>query len=105
MKIELMNGTPPGSVYVCNPSGWSDIDIFTQWFTYFLSHVKPSAEDPILLILDGHLSHTRNLDVLLKARENYVSILCLPPHCKHKLQPLDVAVIHLACIIRRWNNT
>ncbi|KAJ8959864.1 hypothetical protein NQ318_011599 [Aromia moschata] len=52
-----------------------------------------SQEDPVLLILDGHLSHTKNLDVILKARENFVTLLCLPPYTTHKLQPLDVGVM------------
>ncbi|KAJ8941382.1 hypothetical protein NQ318_003635 [Aromia moschata] len=43
----------------------------------------------------GTLSHTKNLDVILKARENFVTLLCLPPHITHKLQPLDVGVMFL----------
>ncbi|KAJ8952028.1 hypothetical protein NQ318_023469 [Aromia moschata] len=54
-----------------------------------------SQEDPVWLILDGHLSHTKNLDVILKARENFVTLLCLPHHTTHKLQPLDVGVMFL----------
>ncbi|CAH1985659.1 unnamed protein product [Acanthoscelides obtectus] len=109
MKIELMDGTPPCSVYACNPSGWMNIEVFSQWFDHFLSHTKPSTEDPILLILDGHLSHTRNLDVIIKARENNVTILCLPPHCTHKLQPLDVGVMFPLSVyhnqaLERWMN-
>ncbi|KAJ8948653.1 hypothetical protein NQ318_022721 [Aromia moschata] len=52
-----------------------------------------SQEDPVLLILDRHLSHTKNLDVILKARENFVTLLCLPLHTTHKLPPLDVGVM------------
>ncbi|KAJ4431990.1 hypothetical protein ANN_20599 [Periplaneta americana] len=52
--------------------------------------VKPSADDPALLILDGHFSHTKNIDVVDKARENHVDVICLPPHLTHKMQPLDV---------------
>lgn len=94
MKIELMNGAPPGSIWACNSSGWMNIDVFTQWFNHFLSHTKPSEADLILLFFDGHLSHTKNLEVILKARENQVTILCLPPHCTHRLQPLDVSVMY-----------
>ena len=42
-----------------------------------------------MLILDGHYSHTRNLDVIIKAREHHVTLVCLPPHTTHKLQLLD----------------
>ena len=34
IKSELMDGSPPGSVYHCHPSGWMQIDIFTDWFRH-----------------------------------------------------------------------
>jgi hypothetical protein len=43
-----------------------------------------------LLIVDSHYSNTKNLDVVDKAREHSVAIASLPPHSKHKMQPLDV---------------
>lgn len=91
MKMELMNGTPPGSKYACHPSGWIQQDIFVEWLHHFISITKPSAEDPVVLILDGHYSHTKNLEVITVARENHVHIICLPPHSTHRMQPLDVA--------------
>ncbi|KAB0805315.1 hypothetical protein PPYR_02285 [Photinus pyralis] len=94
MKLELMDGTPPGSIFGCNESGWMKLDMFERWFDHFLNFTKPSKEEPVLLILDGHLSHTKNLNVVTKARENSVCILCLPPHTTHKLQPLDVGVMY-----------
>ncbi|XP_015435159.1 PREDICTED: uncharacterized protein LOC107190790 [Dufourea novaeangliae] len=110
MKTELMDGAPPGSAYACNASGWMKLEVFAQWFEHFLTHAKPSAEDPALLILDGHLSHTKNLGVILKARQHNATILCLPPHCTHKLQPLDVGVMyplsvyHNQALEKRMNN-
>lgn len=32
-----------------------------------------------------------NLDVILAARENFVTIVCLSPHCTDRMQPLDKA--------------
>lgn len=89
----LKKGSPPGTIFSFHPSGWIQMDIFTQWFKHFLKHVTPSAENPILLILDGHHTHTKNLDVILDARENHVTLLCLPPHTTHKMQPLDKTVM------------
>jgi hypothetical protein len=60
MKLQLINEAPPGSAYACHPSGWIQTDPFTQWFHNFKRHVKPTEEDPTLLVLDGHSSHTRN---------------------------------------------
>ena len=90
MKPELLDGCPPGTGHACHPSGWMQTEIFTQWFRHFLSHAKPSKEDPVLLILDGHMTHTKNLDVIELARANDVTMIVLPPHCTHKMQPLDV---------------
>lgn len=85
----LMKGAPPGAIGKCHPSGWVQSYLFTEWFSHFIEHTKPTSESPVLLILDGHFSHTRNLDVILKAKDNHVTILCLPPHTTHRLQPLD----------------
>ncbi|KAJ8882167.1 hypothetical protein PR048_018655 [Dryococelus australis] len=89
MSPHLMRGAPPGAIGVCHPSGWIQSYLFTQWFCDFLGKVKPTAESPVLLILDGHYSYSRNLDVLNKARTHNVFIVCRPPHSSHKLQPLD----------------
>jgi len=42
--------------------------------------------------MDGHCSHINNLDIIMKARANNVSLLVLPSHCTHKIQPIDVAM-------------
>lgn len=42
----------------------------------------------VLLLLDGH---TKSLELIDKARDAGVILLCFPPHCTHRLQPLDVA--------------
>ena len=41
--------------------------------------------------MDGHITHTKNLDVINLARDIYVTILILPPHCSHQMQLLDVS--------------
>ena len=89
MSAQLMRGCPPGSVGVAHPSGWIQMNIFTDWFKHFIKHTNPTPESKVLLILDGHYSHTRNIDIIDIARENNVDIVSLPPHTTHKLQPLD----------------
>lgn len=85
MNHLLMKGCPPGAIGAAHPSGWIQNHLFTQWFTHFIEHVKPSASSPVLLILDGHYSHTRHIDIIDLARGNHVTIVRLPPHCTHKL--------------------
>jgi len=86
----MMYGTPPGSIHVCHPSEWIQSEIFSQWFLHFIKNTKPTKEDPVILVLDGHYSHTRNLEVITLVGENLVDI-CLPPHSSDKMQLSDKA--------------
>jgi hypothetical protein len=40
--------------------------------------------------LDGHSTHTKNIDLINEARAHGVIILCFPPHTTHRLQVADV---------------
>ncbi|CAH1972476.1 unnamed protein product [Acanthoscelides obtectus] len=107
MKPELLNGAPPGSVARCHPSGCIQQDIFTDWLRHFILHVKPSESEQVVLILDGHYSHSGNIDVINIARDNFVHIICLRPHSTNKLQPLDVSFMspfktYYAAEIKTW---
>jgi hypothetical protein len=51
-----------------------------------------TIDDPV--VLDGHYSHTRHIDVIKMACSNLVAIIFLPPHKRHKIQPLDVAFMN-----------
>lgn len=91
MKKKLMHETPPDSIYACHRSGWMQMDIFTTWFKHFIRSSGPSKDNAVLLILDGHATHAKNLDVTDVPREIGVVMLCLPSHYSHKMQPLDAS--------------
>lgn len=74
--------------YAVSDSGWMTSSIFEDFFISFIE--KTDGTRPLLLILDGHLSHTSLKTVELAVQEN-ITILKLPPHCTDLLQPLDVA--------------
>lgn len=98
MKVELQDGAPPVTIFACSESVWINTDIFLVWFKHFVQQVKPTDDDPVLLILDGHSSHTKNIDVIDIARTKHVHIICLPPHSTHRMQPTDVGFMALlAC--------
>lgn len=88
MKAELQDGAPPGSAFVCHPSGWMQMEIFTTWFDHFLKHSKPSKDDPVLLILDGHATHINNLDVIEKARRIMLQLFAYLRTAVIKCSPL-----------------
>lgn len=80
-----------GSAGVANPSGWMKSENLNVFLKYFANHVKPSMESPVLLLLDNHESHL-NIEGLDYCKENGIIVLTFPPHCTHRLQPLDVTV-------------
>lgn len=90
-KPEYLRGAPEGAMIEFHPSGYMQSDIFTKWMQNFIDFAKPTKEKKVLLILDGHSTHVRNLEAIELARKNNVIMLCLPPHCNHKLQPVDVS--------------
>lgn len=89
-KKELTDNAPLGTLGLAHETGYMTGEVFLTWLKHFSSHVKPSLDDKVLLILDGHTSH-KQLNVLLYAKENGIVMLCLPPHCTHRMQPLDVS--------------
>ena len=93
----LLDDAPLGSSAKYHPSGWMQSDIFLSWFysvgSFFQSFIqfsRPSTEKPVLLILDSYATYTKSLELIDMARANHVSLLCLPSHCSHRLQLLDV---------------
>lgn len=76
----------PGTMYAVSERGWMTSTVMKEWFAKFLATVE---KRPLLVILDGHVSHV-SLDLISIAREQNVSLLRLPAHTSHVLQPLDV---------------
>lgn len=80
----------PGMSYAASKKGWMDSTIFLN---YFKNTVIPALgeERPVLIIYDGHSTHM-TISIIELAREQNITILKLPAHTTHLLQPLDLAV-------------
>lgn len=91
MRQEFQTGLPPAASAEVHETGWITKELFLSWFQKFISFSGASKQKPVLLLLDGHSTHTKNLALIDIARDNGVILLCLPPHCSHRLQPLDVS--------------
>uniref|UniRef100_A0A1B6L3T1 HTH CENPB-type domain-containing protein n=1 Tax=Graphocephala atropunctata TaxID=36148 RepID=A0A1B6L3T1_9HEMI len=89
-KQEFELGLPPGAWSETHATGWMTKELFLSWLSKFIKFSGAKKESPVLLVVDGHSTHTKNLELIDMARENGVVLLCLPPHTSHKLQPLDV---------------
>lgn len=80
----------PEVVYAATKKGWMESEVFKNYFSKILiSDFKNKR--PILLIYDGHATHV-NISLIEEAVKEQVTILKLPPHSSHLLQPLDVSV-------------
>lgn len=87
-KDEWADGMPPGSrIKMSEKSAYVNSDIFLDWLKTHFFVKKPTGK--VLLILDGHSSHTTNLETLQFAEDHEIILFCLPPHTTHFLQPLD----------------
>lgn len=71
-------------------------DLFLEWLRHFCAHVKPSKEEPVVLLLDNHTSHC-SLEVILFCREKSIVMLTLLLHATHKLQSLDKVYFSSKC--------
>lgn len=90
-KQHMLFGAPTGAAGTAYPSGWMTSEVFVGYMKHFIHHARCSKESPVLLLLDNHESHL-SIEVLNLSKENGVTLLTFPPHCSHRLQPLDVGV-------------
>ena len=88
-----MNGAPAGSISGVNErgSGYIDGNLFVRWSQHFVAVTNCSRAQPHLLILDGHESH-KTLQATDFAHDNWLTVISLPPHASHRMQPLDRAL-------------
>ncbi|KAJ8955183.1 hypothetical protein NQ318_009079 [Aromia moschata] len=88
-KKELLHGAPTGTILMVSDTGFFNTDLFLKWLQHFNEYVRPSNDNPVLLLLDNHSSHI-SLPAITFCRSNGIHLLSIPPHSSHKLQPLDV---------------
>ena len=90
-RDHFVKGGPPGCLGLAHPSGWMTEQNFLEVMKHLVKHTRCTMEKPILLTLDNHESHI-SISVLDFAKQNGIIMLSFPPHCSHKLQPLDRSV-------------
>lgn len=89
MANELQVGAPPGGIVDISETGYINSDLFVKWLRHFIAVIKPNTGNKVLLILDGHSTHSKNVEALDLAHANGILMLQLPAHTTHRLQPLD----------------
>ena len=75
---ELTKDEVPDASYGLSSKKWIDGELFKDWFIgHFLSYTLSCR--PLLLLLDGHLSHFCP-EVIRTAAAEGVIVFALPPH-------------------------
>ncbi|XP_066960928.1 uncharacterized protein [Macrobrachium rosenbergii] len=82
---------PPGCIGAAHQSGWMTGENFIIFMKHFVSVTRCTKDKPVLILLDNHDSHV-SLELIDYCRDNGVVLVTFPPHCSHRLQPLDVSV-------------
>lgn len=90
-KDHMTINAPENTLGLANASGWMTKENFVAVIKHFIKYSGATKENPCLLLLDNHESHV-NIDVVALAKANGIHLLTFPPHCSHRLQPLDVSV-------------
>uniref|UniRef100_A0A2A4K4E0 HTH CENPB-type domain-containing protein n=1 Tax=Heliothis virescens TaxID=7102 RepID=A0A2A4K4E0_HELVI len=87
----FIRDAPQGSTGSANGSGWMQEEDFYIFLNHFKTHARPSKDNKCILLLDNHNSHIalKNIDL---CRDSGIVLLTFPPHCTHKMQPLDRSV-------------
>jgi hypothetical protein len=61
MEESLSYEAPPGTVFHCQVKSWMDSEVFCEWMRHFAPTVKPTPQEQVLLISDGHSSDIQSL--------------------------------------------
>ena len=86
MKMELFENAPTRTLPLVSESGYMNSELFLNWLQHFVDHVKPSDNDPVLLILDNRASHC-SLPAVELCKNHHIVMLSLHP----QLQSYDAA--------------
>lgn len=90
-KPHFVSGGPSGSVALAHKSGWITSTLFLEVLTHVKKHMSASKENPLLILLDNHEAHI-SIEAIMFCRDNGIVMVSFPPHCSHRLQPLDVGI-------------
>ncbi|CAG5035003.1 unnamed protein product [Parnassius apollo] len=86
-RDDFLLGMPPGTEVAMTENGWVTEEAFKLWLQHFNRYRTPGK---VVLILDGHASHT-SYSVVDLCDSFEIELVLLPPHTSHALQPLDVS--------------
>ena len=94
VKAKTAVGSPPNTIVRASKDGYTTSKLFVEFGRHFVQYLRRKAANARkhILVLDGHSTHTYNVEFLTLMRHNNVEVICLPPHATHALQPADKAL-------------
>ena len=95
MQQDFQLNVFPGAWIKVYETGWMTKPLFCTWFKKFIGFLGAWKGSTVLFLLGKLGCCTKSLQLISTARGNRVTLLCFPPHCTHRLQPLDVAFMKL----------
>lgn len=86
-----LQGCPGGTMVRCSPNGWINKDIFFEYALRWIRFLRSwrLLDRKHILLLDAHKSHVYNLRFVQLMIQFDISVLCIPAHTSHLVQPLD----------------
>ncbi|XP_059139407.1 uncharacterized protein LOC131927669 [Physella acuta] len=70
-------------------NGWINAGIFHSWLRDSFIPSVQNVKKPVLLLVDGHTSHTSQLETSELCSDNDIILYCLLANASHLMQPLD----------------
>ncbi len=88
----------------CSEIGWINTPLFAEFGEHFMDFLtQKNMEDiPHLVLLDGHTTHTYNVEFLNLMKHYGITVIQIPAHTSHFVQPMDSAP--LANLKERWSD-
>ena len=90
-RVNVLTGAPNGSLGLATPSGWMNSELFPIVLKHFIKHMNVSTDNPAILVMDSREIRV-TLESIDAAKGNGLVILSFPPHCSHRMQPLDISI-------------
>ena len=81
----------PEAFLQVSDNGWITAQIFYSWLRDSFIPATAHVQKPVVLLVDGHSSHTALVETSQLCHDNHIVLYCLLPHASHLIQPLDQA--------------
>ena len=77
VKPKITDNAPVGTIQGYSENGWVNTELFIKHINHFVKFVIFSEERKVLLIFDGHKTHTKSLELIDYARDTGVVLISL----------------------------